>query len=97
MSQPEFRTVNPMLGMQPSFGPIPADQIVPWCLIAGTSYLIGQGIFSLDWLWVGLMAGWGISTWWIITGGKSWRFLAKFQAVPRWTRGFARYQRMTGR
>ncbi|MBH8573071.1 hypothetical protein I8752_08595 [Nostocaceae cyanobacterium CENA369] len=95
----EFRPVNQILGSQPSLGPLPADQIFPWIVIALTSYFIINGIFGglfsddfQRWLWTILMAGWGIATWWILTGGRSWRFLSKFIGVPTWTRGFARYQ-----
>lgn len=95
----EFRPVNQILGSQPSLGPLPADQIFPWIVIALTSYFIVNGIFGglfsddfQKWLWTVLLAGWGIATWWILTGGRSWRFLSKFIGVPTWTRGFARYQ-----
>lgn len=95
----EFRPVNQILGSQPSLGPIPADQIFPWTVIVLASYFIINGIFGglftddfQRWLWTLLIAGWGIATWWILTGGRSWRFLSKFIGVPTWTRGFARYQ-----
>lgn len=97
--QQEFRPVNQILGSQPSLGPIPADQIFPWTVISLTSYFIINGIFGgifqddfQRWLWTILIAGWGIATWWILSGGRSWRFLSKFMGVPTWTRGFARYQ-----
>ncbi len=96
---PEFRPVNQILGSQPSLGPIPADQIIPWAVIALSVYFIINGVFGglfeddfQKWLWIVLMTGWGMATWWILTGGKSWRFLSKLIAVPTWTRGFARYQ-----
>lgn len=95
----EFRPVNQILGSQPSLGPIPADQVFPWVVIALASYFIINGIFGgifasefQKWLWTILITIWGIATWWILTGGKSWRFLSKFIGVPTWTRGFARYQ-----
>ncbi len=95
----EFRPVNQILGAQPSLGPIPADQVLPWTLIALVSYFIINGIFGgffkdefQKWLWMLLITGWGMATWWILTGGRSWRFLSKFIGVPTWTRGFARYQ-----
>ncbi|MBD2775552.1 hypothetical protein [Iningainema tapete] len=94
----EFRPVNQILGAQPSLGPIPADQVFPWTLIILGSYLIVNGVFGgifqndfQKWLWTLLIAGWGMATWWILTGGRSWRFLSKFIAVPSWTRGSARY------
>lgn len=94
----EYRPVNQILGAQPSLGPIPADQIFPWTVIALGAYFIINGIFGgffaddfQRWLWTGLMTGWGIATWWILSGGRSWRFLSKFIGVPNWTRGIARY------
>ncbi|MGH1396117.1 MAG: hypothetical protein ACRAVC_19115 [Trichormus sp.] len=97
--QPDFRPVNQILGSQPSLGPIPADQIFPWTVIVLAAYFIINGIFGglfaddfQRWLWTALIAGWGIATWWILSGGRSWRFLSKFIGVPTWTRGFARYQ-----
>ena len=95
----EFRPVNQILGSQPSLGPIPADQIFPWIVIVLASYFVVNGVFGgifaddfQRWLWTALIAGWGIATWWILSGGRSWRFLSKFVGVPTWTRGFARYQ-----
>ncbi|MBD2294058.1 hypothetical protein H6G06_11280 [Anabaena sphaerica FACHB-251] len=95
----EFRPVNQILGSQPSLGPIPADQIFPWLVIVLVSYFVINGVFGglfandfQRWLWTALMTGWGIATWWILSGGRSWRFLSKFIGVPTWTRGFARYQ-----
>ncbi len=94
----EFRPVNQILGSQPSLGPIPADQVFPWTVIALTSYFIINGVFGglfaddfQKWLWTILITGWGMATWWILTGGRSWRFLSKFIGVPTWTRGTARY------
>ncbi|NJL11020.1 MAG: hypothetical protein HC908_14990 [Calothrix sp. SM1_7_51] len=99
IDEKEFRPVNQILGSQPSLGPIPADQVFPWTIIALAAYFIVNGIFGglfqdefQKWLWVLLIAGWGMATWWILTGGRSWRFLSKFIGVPNWTRGFARYQ-----
>ena len=95
----KFRPVNQILGSQPSLGPIPADQIIPWTLIAITVYIVINGVFGglfsdnfQKWLWIVLITGWGMATWWILTGGRSWRFLSKLIAVPTWTRGFARYK-----
>jgi hypothetical protein len=41
-----FRPVNQILGSQPSLGPIPADQVLPWTLIALAAYFIINGIFG---------------------------------------------------
>jgi hypothetical protein len=98
-NEKDFRPVNQILGSQPSLGPLPADQILPWTVIALAAYFIINGIFGglftddfQKWLWTILIAAWGMATWWILTGGRSWSFLSKFIGVPTWTRGFARYQ-----
>ncbi len=93
-AQNQFRTINPMLGAQPRLGPVPADQVLPWGVILVLSYVIAQAI-GLSWLQTGFLAIWGISTWWVLTGNRSWRFLSKFQPAPTWTRGYSHYQRIT--
>jgi hypothetical protein len=87
-----FRTVNRILGAQPNLGPIPGNQIIPWCFFLLFSYVIGKGLLQLDWLYVGFIALWLISTWWILTWNQPWRFLSKFLSVPTPTMGYARYQ-----
>ena len=42
----QFRPVNQILGTQPSLGPIPADQIIPWTVIVLTAYFVINGIFG---------------------------------------------------
>jgi hypothetical protein len=91
-SDKKFRTVNRILGTQPNVGPIPGNQVVPWATILLTSWMIGHQMLGLSWLKTGLMALWLMGTWWILTGNQSWRFLAKFIAVPHLARGYARYQ-----
>ena len=61
----QFRPVNQILGSQPSLGPIPADQIIPWTVIVLTAYFLINGIFGSlfaddfqKWLWIGLIAAW---------------------------------------
>ena len=93
-SKPKFRTVNATLGKQPSFGPFPADQLMPWMIIAGGSYFLCYEVFKLNWIWTGSIAVWLISTWWVLTANGSWRILSKFIATPYWTRVRAPYQRI---
>ncbi|HAZ48544.1 MAG TPA: hypothetical protein DDW76_34745 [Cyanobacteria bacterium UBA11369] len=88
----EFRPINRILGAQPSLGPIPSHLVLPWTGIALFSYFICQGVLSLGWLITGFVAAWGMSTWWILTGDKSWHFLSKFVPTPKWTRGMAKYE-----
>jgi hypothetical protein len=90
----KFRPVNATLGQAPKLGPFPADQVLPWTVIALVGYYLTRGVLGLSWLWTGLFIAWGISTWWALTGGRSWRFLSKFISTRNWTRGYARYQRL---
>ncbi len=88
----KYRPVNQALGMQPRFGPIPADQLFPWMAIAFTAYLLCQELLKLGWLWTFLIIVWGCSTWWLLTGAKAWKYLSKFIGTPTWTRGRVRYR-----
>lgn len=88
---PKFRPVNRVLGAQPSVGPIPGDQVIPWCVLAFLSIVLGRNILDLGWAQTGLIVGWAIGTWWILTGNQAWRFLSKFINVPYVARGHARY------
>lgn len=88
---PKFRTVNRILGSQPNVGPIPGDQVIPWCILGFLSIVLGRNILNLTWPQTGLIVGWAIGTWWILTGNKAWRFLSKFISVPYVARGHARY------
>ncbi|MGB7443438.1 MAG: hypothetical protein WA919_20425 [Coleofasciculaceae cyanobacterium] len=83
----KFRKVNASLDKQPKIGPFPADQFLPWIAIAGISYYLFKIALGLSWIWTGILAAWGMSTWWILTGSHSWRFLSKFIPVPNWVRG----------
>lgn len=91
-----FRAVNPTLGKAPKLGPFPADQIFPWAAICLMSYWVAKLVFGLSWLWTGVIAAWGISTWWVLTGSRSWKFLSKFLPTPIWVRGYGRYRRVLG-
>ncbi|MGD2184383.1 hypothetical protein [Lusitaniella coriacea] len=87
-----FRKVNPTLDKQPRVGPIPADQLIPWLLACGAAYYIGRLLLGLSWVWTGVVAAWGMSTWWILTAKGAWRFFGKFVAVPHWVRGQGIYR-----
>ncbi len=90
----KFRTVNQSLGDAPKVGPFPADQIVPWTAITMTSYYLCKVIFGWSWVWTGAIAAWGVATWWVLTGDKTWQYLSKFVSVPSWTRGYGFYQQI---
>ncbi len=90
----KYRTVNATLGKQPSIGPFPADQLIPWGIISGLSYSLGHGLLKLNWIWICTIAAWGISTWWVLTANGAWRILSKFIITPHWTRVRVPYQRI---
>lgn len=92
MSDPKYRPVNAALGMQPRLGPLPADQVIPWMMIAFVFYIVFQQVLHLSWLWTGILILWGCATWWLLTGSKAYRFLGKFIATPTWTRGRMSYR-----
>jgi hypothetical protein len=81
----EFRTVNRMLGQKASFGPIPPEQLVAWVIIIVFSYLVGS-FADMDWFHICVMAAVLCSTWWVLTGKRSWLYLSKFLPSPRWVR-----------
>ena len=85
------RKVNQSLDQSPKIFGLPSEQIIPWITIAGGSYYIIKVLCNLSWIWVVVTAGWGISTFWILTGSKSWKFLSKFRRSPNWIRAVVRY------
>lgn len=93
----KFRKVNRILDAQPRIGFIPADQLIPWLIVLGIAYYLGRVTLGLSWVWTGIFAVWGMSSWWILTAKGAWRFLGKFVRVPDWTRGQARYRSMLNR
>lgn len=90
-SQDEFIPVNQVLNLKPRLGPVPGEQVIPWSVIFFVSYIFCQGMLGMSWLATGLVAAWGVGTWWCVTGDASWRFLTKFTGVPVWTRGNLTY------
>jgi hypothetical protein len=83
----EFIQVNGALNLKPSFGPIPADQLIPWSVIALANIVVANRILGLSWIITILSIGWGIATWWLVTGSDASRFLSKFHEPPLWLYG----------
>lgn len=83
----EFIPVNGALNLKPSFGPIPADQLIPWSVIVLANVVVANRILGLSWLVTILSTGWGIVTWWLLTGSDASRFLSKFHSPPNWLYG----------
>ncbi|MEM1279642.1 MAG: hypothetical protein AAGG53_06345 [Cyanobacteria bacterium P01_H01_bin.152] len=83
-----FCPVNPSLGKNPSLGPIPANLLAP----SGGFYILIEVLLSLGFVLFLLLSLWGVSTWWVVVGEKTWRFTHKFVRVPQWKRGHVSYQ-----
>lgn len=91
--QQPFRVVNQSLGQQPTLGPIPANLLVPSGIILVLAYFLTQVLLHLGFAVFMVVSAWGISSWWIVVGEKTWKFTHKFVAVPDWKRGHVRYIR----
>lgn len=87
MAPPSFRSVNQNLGARPRLGPVPAELVLPWGFIGVLTLLVCQ-LLSLNWVWTLMFILSDMAVWWILTGHTPWRFLAKFQVVPRWAKGY---------
>jgi hypothetical protein len=48
--------------------------------------VVGQ-LKELNFFWTVLMMAWPFTTWIVIAGDKPWKFRAKFERTPHWTRG----------
>ncbi|NER27601.1 MAG: hypothetical protein F6J89_08190 [Symploca sp. SIO1C4] len=93
-SKQKYRKVNATLDKQPKIGPFPADQFFPWMVICGVFYYLFKVALGMNWVWTGALAAWGMSTWWVLTGNRSWKFLSKFVSVPTWVRAMTTYRRL---
>ncbi|MCG8366114.1 MAG: hypothetical protein MJA27_22615 [Pseudanabaenales cyanobacterium] len=91
-----FRSVNQSIGQQPSLGPIPANLLAPSGAILVSFYLLVEIILSLGFAPFLLLSAWGVSTWWIVVGEKTWTFAHKFASIPEWKRGHLPYQPLLG-
>lgn len=91
-TEPEnYIPINAALSMKPSLGPIPSDQVFPWAVIVLGNLLVVKSLLGMNWVITILSIGWGIATWWILTGSDSGRFLSKFYAPPFWMYGCAEH------
>ncbi|MBW4466333.1 MAG: hypothetical protein KME07_12985 [Pegethrix bostrychoides GSE-TBD4-15B] len=95
--QQVFRVVNQSLGQQPSLGPIPANLLAPSGLILVLAYFLTQVLLRLGFTAFMVVSAWGISSWWIVVGEKTWKFTNKFVAVPDWKRSHIPYIRYLNR
>ena len=89
----QFIKYNYILGKQPSMGPVPANQIVPWLGLIVISYVITNGFLSLGLTWFFAIAFWLIASWWLLTGSKPYKFMNQWRNAPgtNWFNGNKRY------
>lgn len=78
----DFISVNKILGKQASIGIIPAEQFIPWMIIAIISYILTNGFFSLGMPSFFGATFWLIVSWWLLTGNKPHLFLDRFRPPP---------------
>lgn len=78
----DYIRVNKILSQQASVGPIPADQVVPWMAAIAIAFFFSYMVF--DWGLQGLIAisVWLITSWWLLTGRKSYQFINRFVPLP---------------
>lgn len=87
-----FRPINQSLGQQPSLGPIPANLLAPSGVVLVGCYVLVRIIFGLGFVPFLFFSIWGIATWWVVVGEKTWKFTQKFVSPPHWKRGHLPYQ-----
>lgn len=85
----KYIPVNGALNLKPTLGPIPADQVFPWAVIILGNIFVVKSLMGMSWVITILSCGWGIATWWILTGSDSGKFLSKFHPPPFWLYGCA--------
>lgn len=88
--------VNRALGTHPRVGFLPTELLVPF-LGSGIASYLTHTFFHLSLLASGLFAAWLLATWWIVSGGNSFRYLSRFSRwfKPRWRRDAHNYKPWT--
>lgn len=71
--------VNKILGKQAGFGPIPANQILPWFAIITITYFIFDGLLSWGIPKVAVISFWLILSWWFVTGKDPDKYINLFR------------------
>jgi hypothetical protein len=87
-----FCPINQSLGQQPTLGPMPANLLAPTGAILVSAYVLIELLLHLGFGTFLLVSTWGVSTWWVVVGEKTWKFTNKFVSVPDWNRGHVSYQ-----
>ncbi|MBE9229408.1 hypothetical protein IQ264_28800 [Phormidium sp. LEGE 05292] len=95
MSEPNRNPirVNKILGKQASFGPVPANQILPWFAIILLTYLIFDGVLGWGIPKVAAISFWLIVSWWFLTGADPDSYINRFRKPKgrNWMSGGAIY------
>lgn len=74
--------VNKILGEKASIGPIPADQFVPWIVIAAIVFFVFYMLLGLGFNWWLAISAWLITSWRVLTGKKTYDFINKWMQPP---------------
>lgn len=89
----EVVKVNKILGKQAGFGPVPANQILPWFAMIIISYFIFDGLLGWGIPKVAVISFWLILSWWFVTGKDPDKFINRFRKPKgrNWATGGALY------
>ncbi len=86
MKEEKFVRFNKSLGKHSRVFFLDPAHIMPLTISVTFGIVVGQ-IWSLNFFWTVLMMAFPFTTWLVVVGDKTWKFLAKLERVPRWTRG----------
>lgn len=87
MPRHTFRSINRALGKHAPFGPFPAELLLPLVAVTIIAYL-GYAFLGLSWIQAGFVGAFLLATWWLLTGGSSFRYVSRFSRwfKPKWIR-----------
>lgn len=86
MTDEKFLRLNRTIGKHSRIFFLEPSHLMPFSISILFGIVVGQ-IWSLDFFWTVLWMAFPFTTWMMVVGNKSWKFRAKFDPVPRWTRG----------
>lgn len=76
----DYISVNQIMGQLASFGPVPAEQLIPWgcCTAIGFFFTMNQPLYVSV-----LVSAWLSVSWWLLTGKRSYQFTDRLVPLPR--------------
>ena len=74
--------VNKVLGKRASIGPIPADQLLPWVMLGCIAFFFTRMLFALPMLWWLGTWIWFSTTWWLLTGNATYKYIKSWVSPP---------------